>query len=589
MEDISSAVDEYANIFRATHAQNVSDFFEDLVRTSGVDEDENAATVAEVKELEAGVSKGKTRRTWWRAARIAAIMVAVASGVVGVKIGHVYLALLAPAILLLVLVFMKINPVVGALNEHLSNLGEERDAKAEEAWSQMLPLNSSHRWGTAQRLFEKTLPQFRFDSYFANDRLADLGSSYGLSDELSSGRSVLYVKSGHLVGNPFVVARFLQHWMGQKTYWGELVITWTERQQQQNSQGQWVTVAVQRSEVLRASVTQPFPEYSTHAGIIYGHEAAPNLSFSRSPSSLSGRNEGKASDWKLNRKIKSVERQARKATDSGRGNLTMMANREFEALFNATNRDHEVEFRVLFTALAQQEMVKLLNDQNLGPGDNFSFTKSGMINLIDSAHLDVHDLEDDPNKFVSLELADVRQKFNTFHNQYFWATYFGFSPLLTIPQYQDDRSLSTNSGYSQHPDACFWEHEALANYIGQASFKHASCVTNSILRTSIQNTHDGASVVRVTAHGYRGIEHIEYVPVRGGDGRVHPVPVPWVEYIPVEGESRMLVGAVASRNAEDHAGTQHFRSRWQAALQKHGHDADAAVVRGAMAASLFRT
>ena len=584
MEDIASPVDEYENYLAETHAQNVSDYFEGLVRDSGVDEGANAKTVAELKELQSGVSKGNTRRTWWRVLRIAAIVSAVAAGVIGYQLGHIYLLLFGASALFIAAVFLKVNPVVKELNTQLASLNAECEAKEAEAWQQMLPLNSLLSWGTAQRLFEKTLPQFKFDNYFANDRLTDLHSTYGLSPELNHWRSVLYCQSGHLRGNPFAIVRFLHHWMGAKTYSGSLVINWTEKVQ--NQQGQWVTV--QRSQTLVASVTKQHPEYGTHAGVIYGSESAPNLSFSRQPSKLSGRGDGRVTDWQMNRKVKSVERQARKATKSGASSLTVMSNREFEALFNATDRNNEVEFRMLFTALAQQEMVKLLNDNAVGPGDNFGFTKSGAINLLDSAHLDTDELEGDPSRFRSLELADARKKFNDFHNQHFWATFFGFAPLLTIPLYQEERNVQSTSPYEYNDDACFWEHEAMANYLGQSNFQHADSVTQNILRAGAQSAGAGASVVTVTAHGYRGVQRVDEIPTRGGDGRVHLVPVPWVEYIPVEQQSQMLVGATASRNPADHDGSARARDNWHQAMSRNGHNPEWAVLRGVMAASLFR-
>ncbi|MBU6213922.1 MAG: hypothetical protein KGP01_05720 [Actinomycetales bacterium] len=584
MEDIASPVDEYAAYFADAHARNVSEYFEALVQRAGVDERANIATVAQLRDLETGVAKGNSRRKWWRIARFLCVALAGAAAFVAIKLGHGYLFLLVAAVGFAVLIFVKINPEVGALNTQLADLTSQREGKASEAWHQMLPLNSLHVWGTAQRLFEKTLPQFQFDNYFANDRLADLHATFGLSPDLNNWRSVLHCQSGHLNGNPFVLARFLHHTMGSMTYSGQLVIAWTERVQ--NSQGQWITV--QRTQTLTASVTKPFPEYATHAGIIYGCEAAPNLSFSRNPSKLSGRGDGAVSDWKLNRKIKEVERQARKATKSGSGNLTVMSNREFEALFGATNRTDEVEFRMLFTALAQQEMVKLMNDQNAGPGDDFGFSKTGPLNIIDSRQLDAADLVEDPARFQTLELAEARRIFNEFHKQYFWAVYFGFSPLLTIPLYQEDRNLDSQSPYSSNPDACFWEHEALANYIGQSAFAHPDSATQNILRANSQQSGDGASLVTISAHGYRAVPRIDEIPTRGGDGRIHLVPVPWTEYIPVEQHSQMLAGHTASRNSQNHEHSAEVQNSWQSVITRYGHNPERTVLRGVMAASLFR-
>ena len=58
----------------------------------------------------------------------------------------------------------------------------------------------------------------------------------------------------------------------------------------------------------------------------------------------------------------------------------MMANRAFEVLFHAVDRDHPIQFRLLFTPLAQEQTVKLLRDREIGYGDDFAFRKSRMMN-----------------------------------------------------------------------------------------------------------------------------------------------------------------------------------------------------------------
>ena len=35
------------------------------------------------------------------------------------------------------------------------------------------------------------------------------------------------------------------------------------------------------------------------------------------------------------------------------------------------------------------------------------------------------------------------------------------------------------------------------------------------------------------AHGFKGIERVDYISKTGGDGRVHQIPVHWIEYVPV--------------------------------------------------------
>lgn len=52
-----------------------------------------------------------------------------------------------------------------------------------------------------------------------------------------------------------------------------------------------------------------------------------------------------------------------------------MGDAEFDVLWGATDRDHEVEFRLLFTPLAKKQLLDLMKDKEIAYGDNFNFFK----------------------------------------------------------------------------------------------------------------------------------------------------------------------------------------------------------------------
>ena len=106
--------------------------------------------------------------------------------------------------------------------------------------------------------------------------------------------------------------------------------------------------------------------------------------------------------------------------------------------------------------------------------------------------------------------------------------------------------------------ASFWEHESIANYPGEKRFRHPRCVTRSILKTEVRDRADGESAVAVTAHGFEGVDRVDYDNVLGGDGRMHAVPVEWTEYLPVSRTSEM-------RLTERPAPTEDFNRRAAAA------------------------
>lgn len=491
-------------------------------------------------------------------------------------------AWLAGAVGLLALVFAKLNPAIKAGDNLTQALADARAEKEALAWGQMAPLNSLFDWDIFAKLVRKTFPKIELDPYFSHGRLTNLRQSYGWSDSFNDSRSVMFAHTGVVSGNPFIMAQTLNHWIGAKTYRGSLTIHWTE--QERDSNGRWTTVS--KSQVLNASVTKPFPEYGNESVLIYGNHAAPDLSFTRRPSSLSGLDDGMISKWRKGQAIKKLEAKARKLSD-GAG-FTPMANREFDALFAAGDRDHEVQFRMLFTPLAQQEMVKILKDKAVGFGDNFTFTKFLKINAVEPQHLVGEDISAAPDMFRFNDLAAARTFFNDYHNRLFKAFYFSFAPILAIPLYQQHRPAEDiYAGVLQQP-SCFWEHEAIANYMGESRFSHPDSVTRNVLKTTSHGSAEGAQKVQVTAHGFRGEDRVDYIPVRGNDGHTHQVPVHWVQYIAVDRTSDILVcdAAPSASSSSDAAPTP--VSDWQERFAQHGLSPESAVARRSIFAALLR-
>jgi hypothetical protein len=577
--ELDEPLEQYSGHFKEHHARITSEYFENLVKESKVDEEANKKTVALLRDLESSIKDVSSSRRKWRALRIIALILATGLSALAFSLGEWHYLWLAPAIGSLVFMFVKINPEVKNINTRIADLDLQKEEKLAIAWGEMANLNSLFRWETARELFQQTFPQVELDKYFSSGRLNDLRDNYGLSDQFNNGRSILHSQSGEILGNPFVITRFMSHWIGSFTYTGTLVIYWTE--QTRNAQGQLVTI--QRSQTLTASVNKPYPMYQNRSAIVYGHEAAPNLTFTRNPSNLSGLEEGALNDWRKARGVKKVERIARRDVKSGNGDFTVMSNKEFEALFKAVNRDNEIEFRLLFTPLAQQEMVKLMNDKTDSYGDDFSFEKYGSINIVEPAHLGETSFDGDPSVFASYELASARKFFNDFHNNYFRSIFFGFAPLLTVPLYREERSAAATSSHKPNSETSFWEHEVMANYIGQASFRHPESSTLNLLKASSSKSNDGVSKVTVMAYGYKGIGRVDYVSVLGGDGNLHQVPVPWTEYIPVEKETKMMVTSLDTVDSDSSKNT----SDWESVLAAKGIDIEAATIRGALAAALL--
>ena len=81
--------------------------------------------------------------------------------------------------------------------------------------------------------------------------------------------------------------------------------------------------------------------------------------------------------------------------------------------------------------------------------------------------------------------------------------------------------------------------------------------TRSIIKTGkALKGQDGSDKVELKAYSYRACDRIDYVPRMGGDGKMHLVPVPWVEYIPVEKSSFVNIFPVGANEKNQ----KHFSS-----------------------------
>jgi len=550
-EDILTPVAMYRDRLKAEHARHSSEAFEELFKRSGVDAEANAALVQVIRKLEKEVAALDSKLKGWKFFRVLMILVAVAGAVLGVlwlipRFGGDDLGISnavggaggGAALVALLLIFGVLNGKV----RRFKQLVEERRAvlqgRMDEAWKMMEPLNRLYRWDTVAEIAMKTLPIMAIDRYVSEARLRQLTEHFKWGETTGETTSVLACQSGAVNGNPWVVAEELHQKWGMKTYTGTLVITWREKEYYTDSNGKQQSRWVTRSETLVATVEKPIPVYEQSKRLVYGNEAAPELHFSRVPNALSEGGSGILSNRKLKNAIAALEKKSRDMSNT----FIIMDNREFDACFNAVDRDHEQQFRLLFTPLAQQEMLTLLRERELGYGDDFTFIKRGMINTLLSASLDQLDVSSAPQIFKHYDLETARKNFNAYSNEFFRVFFFSFAPFFCIPLYQQHRNFGDiYQGIIDDGDAAFCEHESFANMIGDERFRPGKAATRCILKTAVESSSGHDAVLSVTAHAFRGEERIEYVSKYGGDGRYHKVPVHWTEYLPVSRQSQISV------------------------------------------------
>lgn len=416
----------------------------------------------------------------------------------------------------------------------MQKIADEHYAKAkvalDNAWKIMQPLNSQYEYNMAAELMSKTTPLIQLDKTFDGEKFQFLHEKYGFNENSYRDTSAVYVQSGSILGNPFIFEKNYCQSMRDHRYSGTLTITYTKRVYNGKN---WTTEVV--TQVLTAYVTKPEPWYYYDTVLIYGNEAAPHLSFSRRPTDINNMNDKQLEHY-IKNFDKKLDKEVKKDMMKGDGSFTRLANEEFEALFNALDRDNETEFRLLFTPLAQKNMIKLLRGKDIGFGDDFMFRKKKMLNIIRSGHMQGSDsLDKNPKDFMSFDYKKAKDLFVNYCDKYLKDVFFDLAPVISIPLYQQHKTIEYIYKNKFAHNVTQLEAEAAANSHDINLFKHpATRSAGVILKSFFQRKEADVDICNVTAYSFEGIERIEYVPTLGGDGKMHNVPVHWIEYLPIE-------------------------------------------------------
>lgn len=532
----------YKECYGTELRHNAEVMFDELAARSGVDIAQNRATVKKydaklrlIDKTNKLIGDLKAKRGLLTALIVIGGILLIFGFIQLLHRSYVYGGISAPIGIILILVgaiviAKKIKPRLAEMKKEKMTQSEAAQKLLDEANKQMAPLNALFEDTMTKQLIEKTVPLIKIDDNFDMRRYDYLSGKYGFGEDDNENFSTIGILTGEILGNPFVVDRKLIHSLGSFTYTGSLLITWTEVTT--DSEGHARTV--HHSQTLHASVTKPKPFYSSHTRLIYGNDAAPSLHFSRTPSHSEDLNEKQ-----LERKIKKGVKKIR-ARQEDSNKFTEMGNEEFDVLFGALNRDNEVEFRLLFTPLAQKNMLALLKDAE-GYGDDFQMQKSGCLNYISSEHSAQWDPDTDPSAYRSHSFDLAKKKFVSFNDGYFRSLYFDLAPLLSIPLYQQQKPREYIYKESYPRNYTRYETEYAVNHIRQGAFAPVGAATGCILKTSLLRKDGKSDKVLVTAHAYRTEERVDFVPTLGGDGHIHDVPVHWTEYIPIKRNSTVML------------------------------------------------
>ena len=529
VEEILSPLERFPS-YKEKFREIAEKTFEELTIFSKIDIESNRILCNDIKELKLEKKKITNLLGWWIACCALMWIVAIIWPIIYFSSDFqddwiISTLCILGCILILVLLFWKIHPIIKKYKSIKNELEIQIKNKEQEAWDMMAPLNQLYDWNIFNRMITKTVPRLEFDPFFTKERLANLINNYEWDENFNENRSIIFSHSGLINGNPFIIARTRKMEWISKTYSGNLTVNWTEIEKDADGK----TYTREHSETLYASINRPFPDYYEETQLIYGNAAAPDLTFTRETNIT----KLKVDSLAYNLALKNIKNISRNLDND----FAMSTNEEFEVLFTTTDRNNNQQFFLLFTPLAQENMINIIRDKEYGYGDDFQFIKDHKLNFITAEHMQDLPLDMNPSTFWNYDYDEAKEIFIKTTCENFRAIYFGFAPLFSIPLYQQLRSTSSiyNNTANSPLQSSYWEHESLANFWGEDNFADADCVTQNILKTTEKRKRDGIIELSIYAHGHRSEPRVDYVSVRCKNGNYYDVPVEWQEYFPVIG------------------------------------------------------
>ncbi|MCR5348028.1 MAG: phage holin family protein [Bacilli bacterium] len=592
----------YERQLEKQYHQEAERFYEDLAQKAGTDKALNAQHVKqyrealeELNEAKKKLSSAKAGKGWAIFGMIFCFVAAVGLIVYGamnaatqwwfILIGVAPLFL---GVMFIVLINTRIKNAVALAQQAVDEKQQKVDEALQKCRNDMAALNDMLDDSMPREVMERTTPIIDLDPTFTPERLAYLMQRFGMKEETDPDTSVLGVISGNIQGNPFILEKVFRHEVRPKTYTGELTITWTTT----HSDSKGNTYTQTHTQTLHAEAVHPAPSYWDETRLIYGSEAAPHLHFSRTMSGMSGKSQKEQDKFVANR-IKQLDKLEEKAVTEGR-NFTKLGNDEFEAYFGADDRDHEVEYRLLFSPLAQRNELDLI--KNPQPyGDDFIMVKDGMLTSVASLHSQHFDYNAPVEYFHDFDFEAGKNRFVKYCDDFIRGLFFDLAPIISIPLYQIHKPHDFIYGNDYRSNMTSFEHEAMINRMNRHLFmpEGADPELPLILKEANARKISGADEVEVKVRSYHTTPMVDYIPVHGGDGRWHDVPVHWIQYDEVQGFNNVgLVDSKKSRPEFMHASLEplakyleqnfHFErgllSFWIGGNKQHINDKDASTL-----------
>jgi hypothetical protein len=215
-----------------------------------------------------------------------------------------------------------------------------------------------------------------------------------------------------------------------------------------------------------------------------------------------------------------------------------MENSTFNKIFNV-NRDNETQFRLLFTILAQENIVKLYNKF---PG--YSFEKIKKLNIISNTKNINQNINTNPNNFMHYDYEMFFEQLKEKSGVIFQAIYFLISPILCVPVYQHFSSKAIPSA-KKCPEISNEQIQAvLQNYFNKKNIVNHRTTTDFIICSKVSSFNKGITVAEINTNSFVGVNKTAIV---------QNTPVHYIDYQPVSKKTHLLIIANTNKIKEKQA------------------------------------
>lgn len=545
-------VDYYKGPLREAFNEEIDKFFDELVTKSQIVPEENEALAKKVDELKLKLNDLSSKNGWFKFLRGFLIFIIVICFLAAI-FGIVFLFSGSPnplfsgltigigiplGVALIILIVKVINKKINDVSKKIKKIQAEHDEKLAICKSQIAKITNQLTFKDFINIVNRTSDVFTLDSELDPKKLLMVHALYNYDYEYTENESVVGVQSGDINTNPFIRVNLFARDMKMRTYRGTRTVSYTVTHY---SNGKSYTSVV--TETLVATVTKQAPEYFKDTAIIYGNEAAEHLSFIRRPTFLAPGCDEADIKKEIKEGTKTINSLTKEAVKKGK-TFQPLGNQDFDALFGAFNRDNEVEFRLLFTPLAQQNLKEVMTDA-VGFGDDFYFRKINKLNIVSTEHAK-RLFEYNPHLFDGeYKFSNLTKNFKTHLKEIYRSLYFDLAPLLAIPLYQMTEGGEFNYN-DLIPNVSPLEAESFVNeYVHgyESEFRPENSGPNEplMLKVKLNSQVNKTDIYDVEAHTYQVIPQVEYVPVMAGNGSLYDVPVYWNLYIPTSKVSQISI------------------------------------------------